>query len=389
MKWLMAITMGLWVFFCGPEIAYANDFKAEVVMKTRSSVVCLRGAVGHGSGVVVGKRLIVTAAHVVDNLERVPEATLIKIVDNQQNEYKGETCFVDEDNDLALVRVFEEDLAVPPVSLDLKYEITDPVFAVGYCLQRIEQHLPEPDKTDKPVSRIGFGTISDVLNTAVFVDIGTWGYGMSGGGLFDVDGRLIGIVSMGSVDGMGKLGVARKVLDLNFRMTPVLSEAERQEPGVVEKIAALSEHVRKAGRFYQSFGHRIYTTVLMEMTGEPQDTHPEEFKRLYKKYQRPHRMYAKMDWSRGYLYIYWVTIWYYPMGYEKWTQTYRLFPYEGMWFSEALEGYIVADNRGLIMTDHGRGRNPLKSIDTKSVEPEALWWIDYAYRECIEQFIPD
>jgi len=403
--WVGAVAIALTLIFtgCSTHVSftkgnevYVSAYDPKVIAKTKQSVLWLTSAARQGSGVVIGKRTILTANHVVQSLESVPEATLVIIKDSKGNDYKGEVTFLDKEHDLAIVNVFEKDLEAPPITISTGFSVGDPIFSAGYPLQGFEESewVPEEDRINGPVCRIGFGTISDIRKTMVYADIGTYGFGVSGGGLFDANGGLIGIASMLHFDGVGKFAVARLPGelpgDLNFQKAPVPNK-KRREFGAIEKIAALSERVKKGkligydGRTYAP----IYQDDLIWISGWPKDDDPEWRKYLHSNYDRPEKMWAKIQYNRGYLYIYWVAYWEHDRGYEKWSNTYQYLSFkEEYWLTWAYGIYWVADTYGIIMNMHGPGNAWGKQLSLDEVAPKAKWWLNFAFDQMIGQHIP-
>jgi len=377
MKKLVIMLMVASFVFIG-FTAIADDFKANIIERITDSVMLVRGPTGQGSGVVVGKSLMLTAYHVVDNKSGIDEMTLVRITDRYGNKYKAEVAFVDEDNDLAMLVLINDEFKAPVVKLAKKYEKGDPVFTIGYSLQGFEErgdkYLPDEDMTTKPVPRAGFGVLCDVRNTLVYYDIGNCSYGCSGGGLFNKNGRLIGIISLVIGDGSGKFGAARKINNkITFEMHKhIESKKKITDVTLTEKYEALVANIENTGRHIGNtrYGLPIYLATLQLPAGyvSEDEVTAEEYE-IWQNAGRPdtHRIMYFYDKQNG-LIIAEVRIWIHEgSGYEKkvmnmWvTFDYNIYKDENdhliverkaFDLVQAIEGYIVCDPYGLIMNTH-------------------------------------
>lgn len=160
----MKFLLSLLVFFsCS---LFANPHFDEA----RAQTYYVRVGDGHGTGVVINSRCIITASHVVADAK-----TPVVIIDPSGNALGATIKVSDAVDDLAVVCA-ETNLNTPPThiarSLPPRYE---PVFALGFPLQNA-QVLTEGRYQYKGL---------------VTVDIAP---GNSGGGVFDADtGQLIGL----------------------------------------------------------------------------------------------------------------------------------------------------------------------------------------------------
>lgn len=130
------------------------------------------GVTGHGSGVFVTKDgLIVTCAHVVDG---TPLAEI------DLNGYKTLAYVVGRDvkHDVAVLRPCKPLKGIRPVSIGTSVVKGLPVFTIGF-----------PGPFHKYVTA---GIISGSMNTDIFSDV-VIAPGNSGGGVFTVNGDLVGL----------------------------------------------------------------------------------------------------------------------------------------------------------------------------------------------------
>ncbi|MEM9282593.1 MAG: serine protease [Verrucomicrobiota bacterium] len=167
----------------------------ETANRARESCVGLETAAGaRGSGVVISKEgLILTVAHLFDEMSR--DAVKVRCADGAIR--TARLTHLDKGEDLALL-CFERFL--PPaewvatvVEEDSRIEPGSPMVAVGHASGRWSKH-------SMPSVRLGFGFVRESTGTIMSTCRVT--VGDSGGGLFDLDGRLQGLHR--TVDAAGK-----------------------------------------------------------------------------------------------------------------------------------------------------------------------------------------
>lgn len=159
----------------------ASEQLRTVLHDAKAGLVCIRMNGGSGSGVIVDKSgLILTAAHVVGE-----PGSELDIILPDGTELKGETLGVDTRTDAGMARILDEG-GYPTVPLG-DYDALKPgdwAFALG--------HSGGWDEDRGAVVRLG--RIVRKQETTVQSDCVLIG-GDSGGPLFDMAGRLIGINS--------------------------------------------------------------------------------------------------------------------------------------------------------------------------------------------------
>lgn len=137
-------------------------------------------SMGHGSGVAISPRLVLTARHVVWGM-----STWAVVPPGESAPIAARPVYVDLEHDVAFVEV-ERDL---PHHIDLPgvraLRMNESVSVSGYPLDMRE---PNPAAASGEVSRI---TRDGLLHLTMTVNPGN-----SGGPVIDGDGRLIGIISM-------------------------------------------------------------------------------------------------------------------------------------------------------------------------------------------------
>lgn len=141
-----------------------------------------------GSGIAIGERYIATNHHVVDGA-----TNLFVCFSGSDVEYRSETVAYDVENDLAIVRIVDEDFpGFGVMKYGFKKEVEDVgmgVFVLGYPL--VQTMGTEIKLTTGVVSsRSGYAGNTSQYQISAPVQPGN-----SGGPLFNDNGELIGIVS--------------------------------------------------------------------------------------------------------------------------------------------------------------------------------------------------
>ena len=169
-----------------------QDALLAAIPKAQTATVCIDLGDGSGSGVIVSEDgLVMTAAHVSTGVGK--DVTVIMA---DGTKLKAETLGLDSETDAALIQITDklpEGKPFPSVEINKTDDtkLGDWIFSLG--------HSGGFDKERGAVSRIG--RLVRVANTTLQTDGALIG-GDSGGPLFDMDGRLIGIHSrVGAVVG--------------------------------------------------------------------------------------------------------------------------------------------------------------------------------------------
>ena len=153
----------------------------KVLPQARAATVCIEIGEGSGSGVIVSADgLILTAAHVSGGVNKK-----VTVVLEDGTRLKAETLGLVSDTDAAMVRITEKG-TYPFVEIDRtnSTRLGDWVFALG--------HSGGFDKTRGSVVRLG--RLVRIANSTYQSDCILIG-GDSGGPLFDLSGKLVGIHS--------------------------------------------------------------------------------------------------------------------------------------------------------------------------------------------------
>jgi serine protease Do len=161
-----------------PSEALVNQLNTHVL---RVQVLLANGRYGLGSGVVVAKDQVVTNCHVVAN------AVNVSVVSNGAT-FEASALKADWKHDLCMLTVVGLDTPAVNIgsSKDLQYEQS--VFTVGY-----------PSFVIRPVNT--FGVVKGLYpmdDSVVIRATSSFKLGASGGGVFDDQGRLVGIITLKS-----------------------------------------------------------------------------------------------------------------------------------------------------------------------------------------------
>ena len=148
---------------------------------TRAATVCIELGQGSGSGVVITKEgLILTAAHVTGG---VGKEFTVRFEDGRK--VKAESLGLNSENDAAIAKIIDKGTyPFVPIDREDRTRLADWVFALG--------HSGGFDKSRGSVVRLG--RLVRISNATYQSDCNLIG-GDSGGPLFDLTGRLIGIHS--------------------------------------------------------------------------------------------------------------------------------------------------------------------------------------------------
>ncbi len=185
-----------WCAFAGEGRLYVNDKKApdsrkdlealqtslgEALPKARAATVCIEIKGGSGSGVIISADgLILTAAHVASGVKKQ-----VTVIMEDGTRHKAETLGLNSEKDAAMVKITDEG-TYPFIEIDRESKtlLGDWVFALG--------HSGGFDKERGSVVRLG--RLVRIAESTIQSDCKLIG-GDSGGPLFDLTGKLVGIHS--------------------------------------------------------------------------------------------------------------------------------------------------------------------------------------------------
>jgi serine protease Do len=164
--------------FAQPSQELMHQLNAQVL---RVQVGLANGGYGLGSGVVVAKDQIVTNCHVIAN------ASNISVVSNGAS-FSVTAIKPDWRHDVCILKAEGLDAPIAKIgsSESLKYE--QPVFTIGY-----PSFLPVPTST--------FGVVKGLFpmdDSVIVRATSSFKMGASGGGVFDGDGNLVGVITLKS-----------------------------------------------------------------------------------------------------------------------------------------------------------------------------------------------
>ena len=145
------------------QTAYSANYCSTPGSKVFESIVRIAGDDGsNGSGVVIAKNLILTAAHVLDEAQ-------IPYIGYDGTFKEGRMLLIDEENDLALLEAPTGDLK--PLAIGTEdMEINDKVWAVGYPRATVLTMTPGVLENDDGMT----------LHTSAEIDSGDSGGGLIG-----------------------------------------------------------------------------------------------------------------------------------------------------------------------------------------------------------------
>lgn len=168
---------------------------------------------GAGSGVIVGEYQldgiksgynIITNAHVIQGQNANEIATKITVILRDGTQYSANCVGYDIDGDIAIVRIEETEktLSCASFSADNDLRVGDSVIAIGNPLGELGGSVTTGviSALDREIEIDG--NIMNLMQTNAAINPGN-----SGGGLFDMSGRLVGIVNAKSsgtgIEGLG------------------------------------------------------------------------------------------------------------------------------------------------------------------------------------------
>lgn len=154
-------------------------------------------ATGAGSGVIIAENgYIVTNNHVIEN------ATAVTVRLRDGKTYDASLVGTDERNDIAVIKIEAENLAYATFGESAALKVGQTVVVIGNPLGVLGGTVTDGivSALDRDISIDG--TTMRLLQTNASINSGN-----SGGGMFDLDGRLVGIVNAKStgtnVEGLG------------------------------------------------------------------------------------------------------------------------------------------------------------------------------------------
>lgn len=200
---------------------------------------------GNGTGFFIDSRgYIATNYHVVEN---ATEIEIDFIQSGQKKSYKAKVISTDKQNDLAVIKIDDEDFkAWAKLPYNFKTQISDVgsnVFALGYpmALSIMGEEVKFTD--GKISSKTGFQ--GDITTYQISVPIQP---GNSGGPLFDYDGNIVGITNAGirSAENVAyaiKSSYLKNLIDVLPENLNIPNDQTISTKTLTEKIKLLSDYV--------------------------------------------------------------------------------------------------------------------------------------------------
>lgn len=214
---LCCLTVCVLIF--AADIIFIDVIKESNVAQTFNPTVLIRNIKlnRHGSGVIIDKRLILTAHHVVSK-----EPDSIRVIIDKQ-EYHAKIIIVDEENDLALLTVENDKDFIHIANIlpsDQNIDIYEETYTVGYPL------------TNDPMGTIGnISSLSRMKNGQIYVTVTSQAFlGNSGGPVYTKrNGRfyVIGIVLM--IEGFQYQGIPYIVYVCDYKKINNFLQKEQDE----------------------------------------------------------------------------------------------------------------------------------------------------------------
>jgi serine protease Do len=232
---LLALLLGAILALPGP--ARADEALADLVEQVAPSVVNLHTSGVHaprdsfdalfgragrweslGSGFVVDRAegLVITNAHVVG------QASEILVMDHEGRVFDAEVVAADGGIDLALLRVRGLDLPAVTFGVSRGLRVGEDVFAVGNPYGH--GHTVTRGILSARSRQLGREEFDLFLQTDAAINPGS-----SGGPLFDLDGRVVGVAT--AVDGRAEAIAFAMPVELVLGALPVLEAGRDVEPG--------------------------------------------------------------------------------------------------------------------------------------------------------------
>ncbi len=183
---------------CGPSVV---EIKTESV-SSGNSLYGQYVSEGAGSGVIISED-----GYIVTNNHVISDANSITVTTTDGKSYEAQLVGADSDSDLAVIKIDASSLTPVTFGKSSELEVGDVAIAIGNPLGELGGTVTEGiiSALDRQIQVDG--TLMTLLQTDASISPGN-----SGGGLFDSNGNLIGIVNAkysssssesGSVEGIG------------------------------------------------------------------------------------------------------------------------------------------------------------------------------------------
>lgn len=222
--------------------------KEGIVEKHRSEIVTVMNGHGHGTGFFFDDDLIVTNQHVVANIKGGffgetldGYAKELKVVVDDFQVFDAELLFVDDENDLALLRVKTDKVEKTMMPNLLPLQLDQDIYTIGNGGSNFK--IP---KLGKVKSMYWINDKNLKHNLIYYIADMPIIPGDSGSPVFDDGGNLIGVVSRGGGD-KALFIQARSVLNMIHKFNAkARAEAESSAEEALEKIHEAAKKLQEA-----------------------------------------------------------------------------------------------------------------------------------------------
>ena len=190
----------------GKKFFYAEELKNETL---EAIVIIFCDGIPMGTGIFIGKNLILTAKHVIDNYtsEQITAMQEIGIINedvqSKVRDYTIYTCNISDNSDMAILLTKEiYDNNLPTINFNYP-NINDYCMALSYQKLKMEDDILYRNfvaSNGKIIDLYEIKRDNHMVNFPSFCIDTIFTAGMSGGPIFDINSKLCGIVSTGCGD---------------------------------------------------------------------------------------------------------------------------------------------------------------------------------------------
>jgi len=180
-------------FFNSPDLDYPGVRIPTPVPNPPKSEETEKQEVGSGTGFIISSQegLILTNKHVVDD-----ESAEYSVITNQGESYEAQVLARDPFNDIAVLKINQENFNLPEVDLgdSDQIKIGQTVIAIGNALGEYRNTVTKGviSGISRRIVAGSYFRQSEVLENVIQTDAAI-NFGNSGGPLIDINGRVIGI----------------------------------------------------------------------------------------------------------------------------------------------------------------------------------------------------
>jgi Flp pilus assembly protein TadD len=215
---------------------------SELFVRLAPNVFVVQTLSTDGTLVSFGSGVVVTPGHVITNKHVLKEGTAIR-VKHGKHTWPAKLTHLDPNHDICQLLV--ENLVAPPLSIRdySSLVVGERVYAIG-----------APEGFDLTLSEGLISGLRQRASTDVIQTTAPISHGSSGGGLFDSEGRLIGITTYFIEEGQSLNFAVSALLISGLDNFPVSMVTERAGPGRTSEHGSLDLE----GLALKTFGERKY-----------------------------------------------------------------------------------------------------------------------------------